>query len=323
MDYRKYLDYRQSVLASWPGVIDAGDLDFYGKFDRAVKVDGLSGHKNGNIHRCHLVEDFLRVYNLDVDKGLIGFSEGVRHTLSVLMEEFKDRKWLLPNDNYPFYLETARVNSLKYETFATLQTGSLADLRDSKGAGDILLLTYPLKPSGNRYSMFDWAFLRAWLGADSKRMILIDAVYSFDLSEEKELLEFFNESDQVTILYSLSKVFSSPRTAGFTFTRNEDIRNLLKALPRDDEKMELSYSLLNSESGIRRSGAIRDFVRERFSRAVALELVPASASKDSYLFYVPHGASTLLDSGIIAIPVSVFGSFSFGSVISTLSLPHP
>lgn len=304
-------------MAGIETLIDAGDLDLYGKFPRPeIQPEDV----DREVYRCHLVEDFLRKYDLPIDKSLVAFSRGVRHSLTVLMEEYKDKSWLLPSDNYPFYSKAAREAGLSSIPYETLTTGSFADLKRSTAKGDVLLATYPFKPSGGSYSTFDWAFLRGWLAADVNRKVILDAVYLFDLSSETELMDFFAESDQVTILYSLSKAYAAPQVAGFTFTKDVNVRERFKALGKDPADLKLCYSLLNSEYGDKRKVEVEWFIGLQWAKAAALGLIPEDSSFSGYLFYSHVIPARHLKNDILAVPASVFGSYKQASVISTLGL---
>lgn len=316
MNYEQYLAYRdrQGQIGS---LKDAGDLDLYGKFRRA---EIQPAYMEKEVYRCHLVEDFLERFNLDIDKSLIAYSRGVRHSLSILMEDYKDKSWILPGDNYPFYQKQAKETGLKTSHYETLPTASFADLRRSSQEGDVLLATYPFKPSGGSYSVFDWTFLQHWLDKDANRRLILDAVYVMDLSAEKVLWDFFTQNEQVIVLYSLSKAFAAPNVAGFTFAKDPDIRERFKALSKDADSLRLAFSLLNTEYGQHRKDNIEQFINAQWLKAVELELIPASSSSNSYLFYSNVVHTRHLKDNILTVPASVFGSHRNTAVISTLGL---
>lgn len=320
MNYKKYMTYRAELGFPRQDFIDAGDLDLYGKFPQIEPVEGLPGHKNGNIHRCHLVEDFLRFFRLDVDKKLVAFSEGVRHSVEKLMEHYVDRKWIIAADNYPFYLETADDLELEYDVFTTLEEGSLSALASLETDGDILLTTYPLKPSGAKYTDADIDWLKQWLLADAQRLLIIDAVYIHYFETAQAIMELFKESDQVVILYSLSKSFAAPKIAGFTFTHQPEIRELFKGLPRNDYTMTLCYGLLNSMEGIKRRDDVLNLLKEKREAAVKRHLLEYGRADEGYLFYVDKSWDELNNRGIMSVPASVYGSNAPGVIISTLSI---
>lgn len=334
MQYRDYIDYRQDVIAKSSELIDAGDLDLYGKFPRASKElfenPEEGGHIGNNVHRCHLVEDFLRVYGLDtlgeysIDKKLVSYSSGVRQSLVVLMDHYKDSKWLIPSDNYPYYQNLANVMKVEYQEFDTLGYEGLERVAAASGEETILMSTYPLKPSGQEYSSSDWDILRSWLNADSSRRVILDAVYLFEMNSETELFKLFHETKQVIILYSLSKAFSAPNISGFTFTYDADIRNAFKEIPRTaklEEGMRLGYLLLNRTEGLNRRIEIRSLLKNRKASAIEKGLLPDSFLNEGYLFYLTGKThNDMINKGILTVPPSVFESKAEGFIVSTLGL---
>jgi hypothetical protein len=333
MDYRAFKKFRAEILAADPALIDASDLDLYGKFPsvETIFTDISGGHKGSNIHRCHLVEDFLRAYQLDgiespnaVDKGLISFSSGVRESLSILMKLFNDKQWLLPSDNYPYYLTEAEKQNVSFALFDTLEKKGLSELVAGSNDADILLVTYPLKPSGMEYTAEDGETLRSWLAVNPERRVILDAVYLFELHEEHELFALFHETRQVIILYSLSKAFAAPLVAGFTFSYDPFVREAFKSIERNEERMRLAYLLLNKDEGIERRESVLEFVSHQHFRAIESGILPRNTTGSGYLFYDAnrvYSSDGIDGSGtILAVAPTVYESSAPGAIISTLGL---
>lgn len=333
MEYLEFLDYRKDVIAKSSELIDAGDLDFYGKFPRVTKElfqdpdDG--GHKGTNIHRCHLVEDFLRFYGLDtgdnvIEKKLISYSLGVRQSLVVLMDLYLKRKWLIASDNYPYYQNLANTMKVSFDTFETIGKSGLESIAETTSDADVMLVTYPLKPSGQKYTPQDWKILRSWLAVSPERRLVLDTVYLFEIKDETELFSLFHETKQVVLLYSLSKAFASPHVAGFTFSYDESVREGFKAIERNDqmeEAMRLCYLLLNRDEGLRRYDEIRAFLQNHKVSAITAGLLPDTYDCEGYLFYVSGNAfEDLQEQGILTVHPGVYCSHADGVIVSTLSV---
>ena len=327
MDYKEYLSYRNDVLTENENIVYAGDLDLYGKFPRVdtIFADTTGGHIGENIHRCHLVEDFLRVYGLDgskhntVEKKHISFSQGVRHSIEIIMSFYHDKKWLIAADNYPFYLHTAEKEGLAFDTFETLgKNGLEAIMADEES--EILLVTYPLKPSGERYSLQDWLRIRHWLSQNPARRVILDAVYLSNLEVEDELFSLFHETKQAVILYSLSKAYAAPRVAGFTFSYDNDIREAFKDVKRDESAMRLCFLILNKEEGHRRQDEVAEAIQVQYEKAVKAGLVAGGKFAPGYLFYVTNESNLNSKGDILTVPPSAYGSKAGGVIISTLGL---
>lgn len=327
MDYKEYLSYRQKVLGDNEGIFDAGDLDLYGKFPRidSIFADSTGGHIGNNIHRCHLVEDFLRVYGLDgsrqnaVEKKHISFSQGVRHSVEILMGFYHDRKWLIAVDNYPFYLNTAKDKGVEFKTFETLGKNGVEEIMNNEES-EILLLTYPFKPSGDRYSLQDWLRIRLWLSQNPARRVILDAVYLTNLEAEDELFSLFHETKQAVILYSLSKAYAAPRVAGFTFSYDNDIREAFKDIARDEKAMRLCFLILNKEEGSKRREEVSEAVMVQYEKAVEAGLIAGGKFAPGYLFYVNNENIADMGHNLLTVPTSVYGSKQGGKIISTLGL---
>lgn len=320
MNFKEFLEYKKNMVS--PYLRDFSETNLYAYYANRFVVSGEvgEGHKNGNIHRCHLVEDWLSYFYLPQDlKKHIGVSNGVRHSLDLLFDFYKEKKFLLPADVYPVYLEKANIAAVEYDTFSTLADDWAC--RAIQKSGDILLLTDPLKPLGREISASEWCLIKGWLDADSKRSLIIDAVYNLDNSFKKEIMDlYFNNN--VIILHSLSKAWLLPQRFGVAlFPRNSDgnaLRELFKNNEKNDVRLKEAYLALNKFK------SNPELIKEDIIKLIALASCELSVEFEqnkqnpSYLFYSKLGHDFWLDKGVLTVPESVFGGCGSGSIISVL-----
>lgn len=320
MNFKEFLEYKKNMVS--PYLRDFSETNLYAYYANKFVVSGEvgEGHKNGNIHRCHLVEDWLSYFSLPQDlKKHIGVSNGVRHSLDLLFEFYKEKKFLLPVDVYPVYLEKANIAAVEYDTFSTLVDGWVDGA--IQRSGDILLLTDPLKPLGREISSLEWGLIKSWLDADSKRILIIDAVYNLDNSFKKEIMDlYFNNN--VIMLHSLSKAWLLPQRFGVAlFPQNKDgnvLRELFKNNEKNDMHLKEAYLALNkfkSNPEFIKEDILKLIDNASSELGIALE---QNKQNPSYLFYSKLGHNFWLDKGILTVPESVFGGGGSGSIISVL-----
>lgn len=313
--YRTYQQYRNNLNMTEHA--DLGDLNLYQHFQQTFPAR-TTGHKGMNIHRCHLAEDFIREYQLDVPKQEVAVSEGVRASLLTIMNAWSDRRWAIPSDQYPVYEQYANELVTNHHTYPTL-TGTTVPYW---GQAEVLLFCYPPKPSGLPASQQQKTQFSRWLAEDPNRHLILDCVYLFTLDDP--WLWSLYTTGQVTVLYSLSKAYAAPLRAGFTITKDDQLREQFKRLSRWDGFDE-AYVLLNEHTVRRR------LVREQLLQAhtlteqmISLHQLPftlpaADEENPSYLHHIPNlRAADLATQQVIAAPDSVYGADGHGVIISTL-----
>lgn len=324
MNYQEFLKFRTEKTDPNRFMIDLAKTDIYKAFYIDKSMKNVKGHVNGNIHRCHLVEDWLRFWGLSEDyKSQIGVSSGVRNSLSLLAEEFKDKKWIIPKDVYPYYqymLSKNTVNFNEYETLIKTQ-----NIFNKLPDGDVLLLTYPFKPLSRDIIEHEVNKIQKWLSEDNTRRLIIDAVY---LNTEfkkllKILFDFFN-NEQTYLLFSLSKTFLLPEVLGITFIPNKDlyIREKFKNLSVDKLSLNLAYQALNTgylnELPFLLNKSLKN-QHTKIKKLLKIKNIELPDYNGGYLYYIPNiDFYNLMENNIIAIPESVFGGNNKGIIVSIL-----
>ena len=320
MDYVTYTTFRDSQ--DLENYTDMGDLDYYAHRSKPIP-QRTSGHKGMNIHRCHLVEDFLRFFSLPSDlKQEVGMSNGVKHSLGVLMDAYNTQRWVVPYDQYPVYQKLVKKHihprgSMVYPAMGTHPIPS----------GDILLMCAPNKPYGTDTP---YHLIRKWMTNNTDGLVILDIVYLFDLKSDDRLWELY-ETGRVILLYSLSKSLAAPNRAGFVFSPIKEIRELFKSLPRDEAKLDDAYVLLNEDQT--RLNENKDFIRNQGKKLIDLltdlSLEPLNPDSfthpdnPSYLGFIERVSGADLigrGKGILAVPPGVYDSDAKGVIISSLGV---
>lgn len=320
MNYIEFLAFKNKILKERPELINLSENDLYNYKISEIKYNG-SGHINGIVYRCHLVEDWLKYYNLSQDlKKHIGVSNGVRHSIETIFSQLKNKKFIIPIDVYPFYQKTCNDNNINYSEYKTLGVESLfVDINNMKG--DVLLITDPIKPLGRDINESEYKTIKNWLKVDKSRILMVDCVYMINNELNPFLFDLYENTKQVILMYSLAKSWCLPNHFGITlFPKNEfgqSLREVYKTLEKNQDKLNLAYMALNKYKDFPENlKNIFKLKRLEVDNLLLLN-IKQSECNPSYLFYTEQGFEELLKKGILTIPASVFGSKK-GSIISVL-----
>lgn len=323
MDYKTFCEYRKEQIETGD-VLDFAETNLYSYYQNAfpAMTGEITGHRNGRVHRCHLVEDWLNHYGLEHHyKKNIGVSQGVRHSLDILMKHYNDRSWYIPSDCYPVYQEKAETHlSMRVAEYETLTFSNV--FRNIPTGTEIILCCAPFKPYGRKLETAEIYTLRQWLKEDRRRRIVFDCVYLFSIEEQDSILKLYNETDQVYLLFSLSKNWLIPNKMGFTFIPSQDqkeVREQFKSLNIPYNNLEKAYIALNHYQ--ERPKNIRDSIIANIQNSTRILTEFGfifDVRNPSYLFYSSKSPEYWFQQGILVIPATVFGGRS-GSVISVLN----
>lgn len=328
MNYEEFKIMKAKILENNKNIIDLSENNLY-KFMKEklnlndITGDNIAGHVNGNVHRCHLVEDWLNHFALSESyKGFVGVSDGVRHSLELLMTEFKDKQWYIPKDVYPVYQEKAGKNLIKkYKEYTTLFYDNIFKVNGIPDDIDIILAINPLKPYGRKILGSEIENLRHWLKGNPERRVVIDCVYMMDVEDNTILFDLYNETGQVYFLFSLSKTWLIPQIFGLTFIAQKDnqkVKEIFKSLKANRNNLKIAYDALNNYSS--RPDMVKETLKQQIEttskKGLEFGLI-YNEENPSYLFYSSKDFDYWLEKGFLTIPASVFGAEK-GVVISTL-----
>lgn len=365
LNYEEFLKVKQMILNNNRDIIDLSDNNLYKFFpfsalSEAVKIcdeQDFEYHMNGNVHRCHLVEDWLNYFNIDLKyKKNIGFSKGVRQTIELIsgLDNYRFKRWLIPSDVYPFYNNTLSKNFTPTAFYPTLTAGNVPFFLTENGSqhelfldADVVLITMPSNPLGAGASGKGLLNLFALIEKFPEKTFIIDGVYFYPHQENiTDSISNLNQDNMsywlslfdlgnVYFLTSLSKTWSMPNIMGITFIpeRDNHIKEHFKNLSIDNQSLKLAYLALNKYK------YIPEFISKYFSYLrneldifwkhnfhysffknldLGYKHLDNLVVRDSYLFYIDIEPENLLAEKILVIPASVFGGKK-GSVISILN----
>lgn len=324
MNFKEFQLQKESVFTQFPFVVT--DLTET-RFAEQVSTFRPSGHTlfvPEKAHRCHLAEWWLDYFDLPLDwkpRALIGV--GVRQILTTFFNQWaKDgTKVLIPNDIYPVYLSLADKAGLAYGTFATHPTLPLA-----LPAADVLLIANPIKPRSSTLSNTELTLIKKWLQKDSRRRVVIDAVYTFGNVLDAGTLSLY-QTGQAVILHSMSKGWAQPLVMGTALVPESDIEGwgpLFRDMPTDPKKLALAQSLFSqaphfpAELAARLAQAEKRLIAFCQSRKIPLQLF--SRGSTSYFIQVQLSwKELLLKHHVLGLPMTVFGGdLPHQTVISSL-----
>jgi hypothetical protein len=140
---------------------------------------------------------------LKLDYKHFFYTSGVRDSLRQLLPLLKDRTIAIPQDVYPVYQVLAAEND-------TVEYHALPYFRIEEALlSSVVLLTFPFMARDLMNPEIDE--LCEWLKADPNRLLIIDRVYDY---QNWYYIQKLIDTNQVILLYSLSKTFLSPNVMG-------------------------------------------------------------------------------------------------------------
>ncbi len=233
-----------------------------------------------------------------------------RHSLALLLPELARRNGLMmmPSDVYPVYSQIAAASELVPECFPTFPELSLPD------HGDWLQLPNPLKPAGRWLTNEELQSIKLWLEQDSRRRILIDAVYNFQTQIHPTSLALF-ETQQAFLMHSLSKAWLNPKVMGVCIVPEadwNDVVPIFRVNSPDQSCLRIANCLLRSHSDV--PPAVDDEIharRTRLARRLPNDILLQPIGDTSAGYFIPLNVSyeSLLQThNMLSIPLTVFGS---------------
>jgi DNA-binding transcriptional MocR family regulator len=237
-----------------------------------------------------------------------GVREILRAALGVVCER-GDELWL-PNDVYPVYWDLARAAGLSPLPFTTLPTPDWSFLeRTARNA--IALMPMPLSPLGRWLSGSESQLLVDWLAAHEDRVLIVDAVYTYDFEASRRALDPLVETHRCVVLWSCAKSWLAPGALGVARIPLDWAPRIRDSVPSPDaDRLHSLLGLLEGTPELPRRQA--QHFRHEWSR-----LEPRIRSADpkwraptsGYFGTVALPFQALVqDHGILSIPASVFGS---------------
>ena len=312
MNFAEFQQRRKIVLRERGDVLDCAETNLYRALARLIP--SAMPQAEGTVHRCHLAAEWAARFGLSAAAQRALCSCGVRDSLAILFRHYsaENVKLWLPSDNYPVYGELARTAGLMPDWFPTLPQPCWP--ANAPGAApELLVVTNPLKPLGRWLDANDEDALLSWLAADSRRRLLLDAVYTFATEFHSSTLRLL-ATNQTILLHSLTKGWLHPRLFGIALVPEADAAALAPAFrtqpppqPNLARARELIAHAIETPISVANELAR---ARERLLNALpTVHSVPQSGTALGYFTIVPGSAAEWLEKeNILGIPVTAFGS---------------
>jgi aspartate/methionine/tyrosine aminotransferase len=316
MDFREFVAWSQHILRTEPNVIPLCETRVARAFDRIRPVTAAPENL-GIVHRCDLALRWCEVRGLSSHRAKTTLiCEGVRHGLQIILRLLAEAgsRIAIPQDVYPVYWRIALeagIDTVSVETFPDFDLQAILDVATCSDAV-VVLLPLPLKLSGRYWTEDEVAVAIKWLGAESRRRLILDGVYSFGLLMGA-LTERLLDTGQVIYLDSLSKGWVHEQQFGAAIVPEHDLETYaggFRNLRPSQSKLFLAQEMLSrfrnfpsalvTEIDVRRDALLRLVDR------IGLRTLPIA---HGYLLPIAASASRLLEEhGILTVPATAFGS---------------
>ena len=161
------------------------------------------------------VDAWSRATRIILDREKTVVALGVRDLLSATFSCVQERNqelWL-PEDVYPVYWELAKHTDVRARAFTTLPRPDWTFLAQT-GECAAVLVPAPLSPVGRLPTDAEIDALFRWLRGSRRRLLIIDAVYTFDFSVGRALSDSLLADNQCLVLWSCSKSWLYPGVLG-------------------------------------------------------------------------------------------------------------
>lgn len=325
MNFLDFVEYKKGLLAENPEILDLSE----------TRVHEVLKHSQYDFHpddmpevsyRCHLAEFWLDIRGWSRDnKPRTLISQGVRHSLEILMRANSQAIWIIPNDVYPVYQKLAEDWTVCNISYCSYPLGYIPE-------GDILLFCHPTKPRVEPLTLGEKAEIMRWLKRSSRRRIVIDAVYDY-FGDLDPFIQQLLETGQAIYLHSLSKSFVAEKIMGICYVPEADVEfytPIFRALRWEGDKegfrkaeylitkryipMGFASQILTANMNVVR------FLEERARRGrFPKDYLWEDARTTSYLRVIPVNWQKLLEYNVLALPYETFGGqYKDLSVVSSL-----
>lgn len=233
---------------------------------------------------------------------------GVRELLRGLFQHFahEGRVLFAPSDVYPVYHALAAAAGLPLRAFPTCPEPRLPSAPPGE-APEVLLLPEPLMPLGRGLTDDETRALESWLGADPRRLVVLDTVYTFTTRFSAATQRLLS-TGQAVVLHSLAKGHLHPDLAGFALVPPA----LARVQERTGVPEPAPESLRQACDLLERHPELPLRVQARFDEhwarlRAALGTLPFDIPHTGYFSTSALSFEALLERDWLAVPGSVFG----------------
>jgi len=249
---------------------------------------------------------------LDPERTVVG--RGVRDLLSATFSFALDRgeELWLPEDVYPVYWELGKQADASMRAFATLPQPDLSFLPQT-GEGAAIVFPVPVSPLGRLPTDFEANALLCWLSGSRRRLLILDAVYTFDFNASRPLMESFlaKNGHQCILLWSCSKSWLAPGSLGLAAVPRSLAPTLQRSVspPSEAEFGRIKAVLDDRPDLCQLQQAAFDREWQRLAPRIRCAVSDWQPPSVGYFSVVSASFTTLLDEhDILSVPATVFGS---------------
>ena len=299
MNFKEYKLWQKEFLEKKPNVFRADCMNPFKSMDYLLKNIEFSDKKR---EKKELYELWSKVNSIEISTENLAFSKGVRDSLGILFEIFKEKNIYMPQDIYPRYFELASKN--KVHTFTTYPMMDWAYIGGIKGS--VVLLTIPFTPVGRRLSDEDIGQIEELIS--NGNYVVIDSVYDYDLKKSFSSLGKLLKSERLFWLHSLSKTYLSPEVLGINYVPSgykQYFESSWKAKKKDGADFSRPYDILAQKQNFAevQAGEFRKGWSNLYENT-GLEV----SAEIAYFSVIEEPFEELLKRNILGVPASVFGS---------------
>lgn len=256
-------------------------------------------------------------------------TRGVRDSLNIISNNFKDKKFIIPSDVYPKYVYI--TDKLENRVFYNLNNYGLLNI-NVEVSNSLLLLECPITPEGRVLNKEEINHLLKFL-KEKSNIIVIDTVYVYDVLKVFDLLKPLILTNQCIILHSLSKTYLSPEVLGINYIPNKlkeqiDFSYVYNLYPLKDE----GYSLKRAYNIIQNKPELpylqEEIFKSEFEILKKQKVIKVKENpKEEYMSYFRKINKTFEEgilNNIMTVPTSIFSVNSIktplndGSVVTCL-----
>ncbi|MBL8915216.1 MAG: aminotransferase class I/II-fold pyridoxal phosphate-dependent enzyme [Archangium sp.] len=313
MTHEEFLELRERLRTSRPGLIDCAQLNVYRSLAARFPAIAPSEHKEAP-YRCHLAERFLAHLQLPAEwKSRTHVTHGVRRSLAALFQVFaRDGvRVAIPADVYPVYVQLARDSGVRFTTFTKFPS--------ELEACDAVLFCEPAKPWGSTLNADQLARLLAWSRA-KRGLVLLDSAYA--TPPTSGAMQLVHEGAAM-LLASLSKGWLIPDHGGICITPPgewfERTRATFTALPKDAQKLRIAFAALTEHA--QRPTQVGEALSARarvLDELTTMRPELNTTRVQGYFAVSTRSFDELLGLGVLGVPASVFGSTERLTILSSL-----
>lgn len=321
MDNKAYQIKRTEIINS-RDIIDLSRIDYFNFAQKKLDFKKMKGKIEEELSHSLIVENWLDYVALPVELKLnIFLSESKENPIKLLMETFNNKKWYVPYSLDSFYEKMAHDSLQKtYSLYHTFAYDNLFRINGISKETDIILLDSPIVPYGRKILDMEINTLRNWLHGNKERRLIINCENLFEINAYSEILDLFENTKQVYLIFSLSKSWLIKDSINVMFVPDYDLAIMHNVMSKEITKKNMANAYLALNNYKNRPEFVKELLRNQIDKTAKILKdfgLIYDFNNPCYLFYSSKSFDYWLERGILTIPVSTFSNKE-GVIISTL-----